>query len=67
MSKPAKTMRLIETAREILAERNPMTVRQIYYQLVSRQVIENNRGQYQAVSDALVYARQEGIIEWEWT
>jgi hypothetical protein len=43
-----------------------MTVRQVYYQLVSRQVIENNRGQYQAVSDALVYARQEEIIPWGW-
>jgi len=33
--------------------------------LVSRQVIENNRAQYQAVSSALVWARQEGLIPWE--
>jgi hypothetical protein len=33
---------------------------------VSRQVIENNRGQYQAVSNALVDARKEGTIPWEW-
>jgi len=61
-----KTVRLIETAKDILAEGHPMTVRQVYYQLVSRQVIKNNRGQYQAVSNALVSARREGVIPWEW-
>lgn len=66
MAKHAKTIQLIETARAILAEYNPMTVRQVYYQLVSRQVIENNRSQYQAVSNALVDARKEGVIPWEW-
>jgi len=66
MSKHAKTLELIETAKDILAAGHPMTVRQVYYQLVSRQVIENNRGQYQAVSNALVDARREGVIPWEW-
>lgn len=66
MGKHAKTLKLIETAKEILAELHPMTVRQVYYQLVSRQVIKNNRGQYQAVSNALVNARREGVIPWEW-
>ena len=66
MSKHAKTIELIETARNILAEAHPMTVRQIYYQLVSRQVIKNSRGAYQAVSNALVDARCEGVIPWEW-
>ena len=66
MGKHAKTLRLIEAAREVLQADHPMTVRQVYYQLVSRQVIENNRGQYQAVSNALVSARQEGVIAWEW-
>jgi hypothetical protein len=61
-----KTLKLLEVAREVLAEYHPMTVRQVYYQLVSRQVIENNRGQYQAVSSALVDARKEGFIAWEW-
>lgn len=66
MGKHAKTLELIETARDILRDRNPMTVRQVYYQLVSRQVIKNNRSQYQAVSNALVDARKEGVIPWEW-
>jgi len=59
-------MEFIETARAILAEHHSMMARQVYYQLVSRQVIENNRSQYQAVSKAMVWARQEGIIPWDW-
>lgn len=66
MGKHQKTIIILETARSILEIHNPMTVRQVYYQLVSRQVIENNRGQYQAVSNALVGARQEGVILWKW-
>jgi len=66
MSRHDKTTNIIQTAAAILAADHPMTVRQVYYQLVSRQVIENNRGQYQAVSKALVAARQEGLIPWEY-
>ncbi len=66
MARHAKTQRIIDEAHEILAEHNPMTVRQVYYQLVSRQVLKNNRSQYQSVSNALVKARQEGLIPWEW-
>src|SRR5260221_8098509 len=62
----AKTHSIIDEDRAILAEYHPMTVRQVYYQLVSRQVVENNRGAYQGVCDALVAARREGTIEWEW-
>jgi hypothetical protein len=43
-----------------------MTVRQVYYQLVSRQVVENTRCRYQSVSDALVAGRKEGRIPWDW-
>ena len=66
MGKHAKTLKLIEAAKEILIELNPMTVRQVYYQLFSRHAIENNRGLYQAVSNALVYARRERLIPWGW-
>jgi len=37
MGKHAKTLAIIEAARAVLDEHNPMTVRQVYYQLVSRQ------------------------------
>ena len=65
MSRHRKTTALIEAAAEILGEHHPMTVRQVFYRLVSRQVIENTRGAYQAVSKALVVARREGLIPWE--
>lgn len=65
MGRHAKSQRIIDEAVAILAENAPMTVRQVYYQLVSRQVIENSRTEYQAVSNALVAARKEGIIPWE--
>jgi hypothetical protein len=65
VSRHKKTSALIETAAEILSQHHPMTVRQVYYRLVSRQVIENTRSSYQSVSKALVAARREGLIPWE--
>lgn len=37
MSRHAKTSALLETAIDVLSQNHPMTVRQVYYQLVSRQ------------------------------
>ena len=37
MSRNAKTIRLIEEARFVLTEHHPMTVRQVYYELVYSQ------------------------------
>src|SRR3990167_10305739 len=66
MSKHPKTLAIVQAAGKALEANRPMTVRQVYYQLVSRQVIENNRSSYQGVSKALVWARQEGHIPWDW-
>ncbi|MFH1110713.1 MAG: hypothetical protein V1790_16170, partial [Planctomycetota bacterium] len=66
MGRHARTNSIIDAAYEVLALHHPMTVRQVYYQLVSRQVIENNRGQYHAVSNLLVDARKDGSIPWGW-
>jgi len=41
-----------------------LTVRQIYYQLVSKHLIQNVISQYQRVSKILVKARHEGEIAW---
>jgi hypothetical protein len=60
-----KTAALIEAAAEILRDHHPQTVRQCYYRLVSRQVIENTHARYKSVSKALVAARREGLIPWE--
>jgi hypothetical protein len=60
MGRHAKTQNIIDQAHEILEAYNPMTVR------LSRQVIENSRSRYQAICDALVDARLEGAIPWDW-
>lgn len=57
---------LLDAAYQVLSEGHPMTVRQVYYQLVAQQLIDNNRSQYQAVSTLLVNARQSGAVPWEW-
>jgi len=61
-----KTIDLIEAAYDVLSEYNPMTVRQVYYQLVSRHVIDNKLSEYQKVSRILTDARKEGLIPWDW-
>ncbi len=63
--RPATQQRL-DAAIAVLAIDHPMTVRQVYYQLVARQVIENKRSSYQAVSTLLVEARRNGTIPWAW-
>jgi len=42
-----------------------VTVRQVYYNLVSRQIINNDKKEYEKVSDLLVRARLAGIIDFE--
>jgi hypothetical protein len=66
MTRHAKTQIMLDAAIDVLRQHHPMTVRQAYYQLVSRQVIENNRSQYQAVSNLLVEARKDETIPWDW-
>lgn len=64
--KAAKTQSIEIALLDILGELHPMTVRQAYYQLVSRQIVENRSAQYQAVSKILVEMRKTGAIPWEW-
>ena len=65
MTLQKKTLSLIEQAYIILSEYNPMTLRQVYYQLVSHHVIDNKLNEYM-LSAALVKARKEKIISWDW-
>jgi len=65
MGRHHKTIKLTELATAILVAEHPMTVRQVYYQLVSRQALENTRGAYITVCNALRDARLEGTIPWE--
>lgn len=42
-----------------------LTVRQIYYQLVSKNVIPNNKNAYTNLSNLLTKGRMAGVIDWE--
>jgi len=66
MGRHPKTTRLIETARAILQAQHPMTLRQLFYQLVSNQGTENSAAEYHKIGGALVDARKEGLIPWDW-
>ena len=42
-----------------------MTLRQLYYQLVSRDVIPNNLKEYAKLSKLLVQGRMAGVVDWD--
>jgi len=56
--------RVIETL-QALKDYWPLTLRQVYYQLVAAQVIPNTRAEYQRLSRVLTQARLEGSVPWE--
>ena len=60
------TSEFINTALMILEVENPMTVRQLFYRLVSAGVIENTRGEYQRVSRLMTKARRDDRCRYEW-
>lgn len=66
MAMREKTRLKLVAAIDYLEENHPATVRQVYYSLVARQVVENNQGQYDAIIDILRDARLDGTIPWEW-
>jgi hypothetical protein len=43
----------------------PLTVRQLYYQLVAANAIPNSQKSYKSVVTLLLEARQNGIIDWD--
>ncbi len=66
MALQQRTLELMEQAYNVLQEYNPMTLRQVYYQLVARHIIENKQSEYKRLSNTLVKARQQGVIPWGW-
>lgn len=48
-----------------LQEYKPLTLRQIYYQLVSQEYIENKVSEYTMLSKMLKWARLDGHIPWD--
>ena len=43
----------------------PLTVRQIYYQLVGKDLIENNQNSYKRTCELIKNARMEGLLDWD--
>jgi hypothetical protein len=63
-----KTASLIAVISRILEENKQygrLTVRQVYYQLVSRNVIKNSQESYQMYDRHLTTARKGGVIPWD--
>jgi len=60
-----KLNKVIEVLNE-LDQYKPLTLRQVYYQLVGKGYIENNKSQYGMLSSLLKYARIEGYIPWDY-
>jgi 5S rRNA maturation endonuclease (ribonuclease M5) len=61
-----QTTQFIRTASEILEAEHPMTVRQLFYRLVSAGVLKNSDKHYHYVSRMMTKARLDGRIEFDW-
>ena len=64
-SKNAQLLGQIKAVLNDLQEYWPLTLRQIYYQLVAKEYIANNKTQYNAISKVLKQARMEEQVPWE--
>lgn len=64
----ASSLALIETANSIVAEYRNMgfrlSLRQLYYQLVARDYIENTVQSYKRVGNIISDARNAGLVDW---
>jgi hypothetical protein len=65
----AKTVQKINWVNAIIdeyqAQGYTLTLRQLFYQFVSRNYIENSRKEYDSLSEALTNARMAGLVDWE--
>jgi DNA topoisomerase VI subunit A len=63
-----KTLALIDTMNEIIekyvAQGFVLTIRQLYYQLVARDIIENSQKSYKRVTSIANDARIAGLMDW---
>jgi hypothetical protein len=65
----AKTAALVDSANSIIAEYQArgftLTLRQLYYQFVSRALIPNTQQDYKRLGDVIKNGRRAGLIDWE--
>lgn len=63
------TKQLLETIENVvqgyLSEGYSLTLRQLYYQLVSKNIISNSESEYKKIGRILKDARMAGIIDWD--
>ena len=58
----------LQKALDILEELkayHPLTLRQVYYQMVGKGYIENTKAEYQMLSGLIKWARIDGLIPWD--
>jgi hypothetical protein len=64
----AKTVKIIEQANQIIREYQAagytLTLRQLYYQFVSRDLIQNVQSEYKRLGSIINDARLAGLIDW---
>jgi hypothetical protein len=60
-----ETTQLIRAALAIVEEQRPMTIRQLFYALVVRELILNTQAHYKRVSRIMTKARDDGRCPWE--
>lgn len=65
----AERMAVVRQANEIIAEYSAqgfdLTLRQLYYQFVSRDLIKNKQSEYKRLGDIINDARLAGLIDWD--
>ncbi len=64
-----KNLERVETINGIISEYAAdgykLTLRQLYYQLVSRDIVPNKDSEYSKLSSILVKARMSGLVDWD--
>lgn len=65
----ADTLQLLDKANEIIADYAAqgydLTLRQLYYQLVSRDIIPNRQREYNRLGEIVANGRMAGLIDWD--
>lgn len=65
----AKSLAIIHKAEEIMSEYRDsgysLTLRQLYYQFVSRGLIQNNQSEYNRLGSIIGDARLAGLLDWD--
>ena len=64
----ARSLELVELAEQIMdeyaADNYTLTLRQLYYQFVSRDLIPNTQQSYNSLGNVITNARTAGLLSW---